>query len=285
MRPVTSRLVLVSALAPPLLLLAACSSAAPAGTATAAPSDTPQPIPATTTPRPAPTATPALAEGAAIVVGGDLRVRAAPSTQAPVVKTLNDHDSVQIAAFVEGENVLVGSQTWLSTIPPWTRTWFRLADGTFVYAAFVFLSPPGEQSPLTDPRGEEKWIDVNVTTQTASAMIGARAIYTASVSSGSPQFPSPIGTHAIEQDGRLPVERMTATQAGYNPAQAQYDVERVLFTQYYDRHGDALHLNYWRPAEVFGHTATSHGCVGMQLHDAQYFWLFGAPGMRVEIHA
>ena len=64
-----------------------------------------------------------------------------------------------------------------------------------------------------------------------------------------------------------------------------YDVERVLFTQYYDRSGDALHLNYWRPKQVFGHTATSHGCVGMQLHDAQWFWLFGAPGMRVEIHA
>ena len=79
-------------------------------------------------------------------------------------------------------------------------------------------------------------------------------------------------------------QRMTATQAGYTPGQASYDVERVLFTQYYDRNGDALHLNYWRPKEVFGATATSHGCVGMQLHDAQYFWLFGAPGMRVEIH-
>jgi hypothetical protein len=30
--------------------------------------------------------------------------------------------------------------------------------------------------------------------------------------------------------------------------------------------------------------ATSHGCVGIELHEAQYFWLFGSPGMRVEIH-
>jgi lipoprotein-anchoring transpeptidase ErfK/SrfK len=110
-------------------------------------------------------------------------------------------------------------------------------------------------------------------------------VYTALVSTGSPQFPSPPGSHRIEGDGRLAVERMTASQAGYSPSQARYDVERVLFTQYYDRMGDALHLNYWRPAEVFGRTATSHGCVGMQLHDAQYFWLFGAAGMRVEIHA
>ena len=77
---------------------------------------------------------------------------------------------------------------------------------------------------------------------------------------------------------------MTASQAGYDEHQATYDVERVLFTQYFDQQGNALHLNYWRPHSVFGSTATSHGCVGMELHEAQYFWLFGAPGMRVEIH-
>jgi hypothetical protein len=266
------------------LLTAACSSGSSAPTETPAPSNTVPPAP-TKTAFPAFTPTPALGAGNAIVVGGDLRVRDAPSTKGPVTKTLKDLSPVQIDAAVDGENVLVGGQTWLSTIPPWTRTWFRLTYYSYVYSAFIFILQPGEQSPLADAQGQEKWVDVNVSTQTASAMIGDRAVYTALVSTGSPQFPSPLGTHAIEKDGRLPVERMTATQAGYTPGQASYDVERVLFTQYYDRGGDALHLNYWRPQQVFGATATSHGCVGMQLHDAQYFWLFGFPGMRVEIHA
>jgi L,D-transpeptidase catalytic domain len=220
-----------------------------------------------------------------IVVGGDLRVRSGPSTAAAPVKTLRDHAAVQIDAAVDGENVLIGAQTWVASPPDWTRTWFRLMDGTFVYSAFVFIQQPGEASPLTDPGGEEKWIDVDVIKQTATAMVGARGVYTAPVSTGAEPFPSPLGSHRIEEDGRLAVERMTASQAGYAPGQATYDVERVLFTQYYDRSGDALHLNYWRPKEVFGRTATSHGCVGMQLHNAQWFWLFGAPGMRVEIHA
>ncbi len=267
-----------------LPLAVACTSRTAPSTATPAPSSTSTPLPATKTPFPTFTPTPVLEVGLAIVVGGDLRVRSEPSTKGSVVKTLKDQDHVQIDRAVEGENVLVGNQTWPSTIPPWTRLWYRLTDGTFVYAAFVFFLLPNEESPLTDPRGEERWIDVNVTTQTASAMIGARAIHTAPVSTGSPQFPSPLGTHHIEKDGRLPVERMTATQAGYTPGQAVYDVENVLFTQYYDRNGDALHLNYWRPESVFGHTPTSHGCVGLLPHDAQYFWLFGAPGMRVEIH-
>ncbi len=265
-------------------LAGACSIGGASSTPTPPPTSTETPPVPTETPAPAATATPALDASTAIVVGGDLRVRDAPSTAGRVVRTLKDMSRVQINGAVEGENVLVGKQTWVSTIPAWTRLWFRLADGTFVYASYIFIPAPGEESPLTDPHGAEKWIDVNVTTQTARAMIGDRAIHTAPVSTGSPQFPTPLGTHHIESDGRIAVERMTASQAGYSPGQATYDVENVLFTQYFDRKGDALHLNYWRPESVFGHTPTSHGCVGMLPHDAQWFWLFGAPGMRVEIH-
>jgi L,D-transpeptidase-like protein len=271
-----------------LAIVASIALTACSGRSDAPPTPTAEPTataaPPTLTPFPTFTPTPILGEGRAIVVGGDVRVRSAATTQSEVVKTLKDHEPVTIAAAVQGENWLVGTQTWVASSPDWTRTWFRLDDGTFIYAAFIFILQPGEASPLTDGAGAERWIDVNVSTQTASAMIGDRAIYTALVSTGSPAFPSPLGSHRIEEDGRLAVERMTAAQAGYAPNQARYDVERVLFTQYYDRNGDALHLNYWRPQEVFGRTATSHGCVGMQLHDAQYFWLFGEAGMRVEIH-
>jgi lipoprotein-anchoring transpeptidase ErfK/SrfK len=277
------RWIAVTALALSLALTACAGADEPPPLPEPSPTDTPRP--ASPTAFPTFTPTPELGAGAAIVVGGDVRTRAAPTTQSPVVRTLPDLAPVQIDGAVQGEDWLVGSQTWVPSPPPWTRTWYRLTDGTFVYAAFVFMLQPGEASPLTESGCDEKWIDINVTNQTASAMVGNRAVYTAPVSTGSPQFPSPLGSHRIEDDGRLAVERMTATQAGYAPEQARYDVERVLFTQYYDRNGNALHLNYWRPASVFGRTATSHGCVGMQLHDAQYFWLFGEPGMRVEIHA
>jgi lipoprotein-anchoring transpeptidase ErfK/SrfK len=284
MIPMPRRVALITLFVAVSAAFAACSGGEnPPPTPTASPSDTP--APPTATPFPTFTATPTLRESQAIVVGGDLRVRAGPSTQSEVVKTLKDHAPVTIVEAVQGENWLVGSQTWVPSPPPWTSTWFRLDDGTFVYAAFVFILQPGEASPLTDAGGAERWVDVNVTAQTATAMVGDQAIYIARVSTGSADFPSPLGSHRIEEDGRLAVERMTAAQAGYAPGQARYDVERVLFTQYYDRVGDALHLNYWRPADVFGRMPTSHGCVGMQLHDAQYFWLFGEAGMRVEIHA
>jgi hypothetical protein len=254
----------------------------------------PTPVPATATPLPPPEDTPIptpepppppqIVAGTSIVIGGPVRLRGDPSTTNPETGTLYEGQSVVIAAAVKGENWLVGSQTWVSSIPDWTTDWYQLDDGSFVYSAFVFTLLPDETSPTRDAGGAEKWIDVNLTNQTVSAMIGDQAIKVALATTGSPDFPTPPGTHSIEPDGRVAVVDMTASQAGYSPGQASYDVKRVLFTQYFDRMGNAIHLNYWRPEEVYGNTATSHGCVGLQLHDAQYFWLFGEPGMRVEIH-
>jgi hypothetical protein len=253
-------------------------------TPTMVPTQIPTPAPPTLTPEPSLTPAPQLQAGSAIVVGGEVRTRPEPSTRNIPIGSLPDQQPVRIAAVVQGENWLVGEQTWVSASPPWASEWLQLEDGSYVYGAFVFQLQEGETSPLLDFGGEEKWIDVNLSEQTVRAMVGERAVHMAAATSGAPGFETPRGTHYIEPDGRIVLERMTASQAGYDPSQARYDVERVIFTQYFDRQGNALHLNYWRSDSVFGSTPTSHGCVGLRLHDAQYFWLFAQPGTRVEIH-
>jgi lipoprotein-anchoring transpeptidase ErfK/SrfK len=287
-----SRFPLILSLLLPVFVLA-CSgdSEPPAPVATETATLTPIPtwtlVPPTVTTTPQPTATPlpTLSTGSAIVVGGAVRTRVEPSTQSAQAGSIADLSTVTIVNRVPGENWLLGQQTWLSTTPGWATEWFQLEDGSFVYGPFVFILAEGETSPIAPvPDGVEKWIDVDVSEQTARAMVGDQAVFTAGISSGAPDFPTPQGSMAIEPDGRLPVVRMTASQAGYDEQQASYDVERVLFTQYFDQKGNALHLNYWRPHSVFGNSPTSHGCVGMELHEAQWLWLFGEPGMRVEIH-
>lgn len=256
----------------------------PSPTSTLIPTQIPTPVPPTLTPVPSATPVPQLAPGEAIVVGGEVRARPEPSTQSIPVGTLPDKEPVRITEVVQGENWLVGNQTWVPTSPPWATEWYHLDDGTYVYGAFVFQIQEGETSPLLHFEGQEKWIDVDLSEQTVRAMVGDQVVHVAGATSGAPGFETPQGTHYVEPDGRIAVERMTASQAGYDPSQARYDVERVLFTQYFDRQGDALHLNYWRPDSVFGATPTSHGCAGLRLHDAQYLWLFAQPGTRVEIH-
>ena len=260
----------------------------PSPTPTSVPADIPTsiptPVPPTLTPEPSPTPVPYIQAGDALVVGGEVRVRAEPSTHNRPIGTLPPQAPVLIEAVVQGENWLVGEQTWVSVSPPWASEWLQLEAGGYVYGAFVFQLREGETSPLLDFGGEEKWIDVDLSEQTVRAMVGGEPVHVAQATTGASGFETPRGTHYVEPDGRIVVERMTASQAGYSPSQATYDVERVLFTQYFDRQGDALHLNYWRPDSVFGSTPTSHGCVGLPLHDAQYFWLFAQPGTRVEIH-
>jgi len=258
--------------------------AEPTPTPTLVPTDIPTPLPPTPTPEPTPTSVPQLQVGDAIIVGGEVRTRPEPSTRNIALGALPDQEPVAVVAVVQGENWLVGEQTWVSASPPWASEWFQLEDGSFVYGAFVFQLREGETSPWLDFGEQEKWIDVSLSEQTVRAMVGEQPVHVAKATTGAPGFETPRGTHYVEPDGRIAVERMTASQAGYNPSQARYDVERVLFTQYFDRQGDALHVNYWRPDSVFGTAATSHGCVGLRLHDAQYFWLFAQPGTRVEIH-
>ena len=257
---------------------------APAPTATQAAPEATQAIP-TPVSSPAPTPTPQLNAGEAMIVGGLVRTRTEPSSQSKQAGTLEDLQRVKIVRRVAGENWLVGDQTWLSASPDWASEWFELEDGSYVFGAFVFILAEGEISPTAPaPEGEERWIDIDLSEQVARAMVGDRVVFEAPITSGQAPFETPKGSLAIEPDGRIAVEKMTASQAGYAEEVAQYDVERVLFTQYFDRIGNALHLNYWRPHSVFGNTPTSHGCAGLELHEAQYLWLFATAGTRVEIH-
>jgi lipoprotein-anchoring transpeptidase ErfK/SrfK len=66
-------------------------------------------------------------------------------------------------------------------------------------------------------------------------------------------------------------------------AEEHYVLEDVLYTQYFTFEGHALHLNYWRDEYYFGNIRSSHGCIGMRLADAEFFWNFARYGTRVTI--
>ena len=134
--------------------------------------------------------------------------------------------------------------------------------------------PPGQ------PIGPgEHWVDVNTSTQTATAMLGKEPYYTALVTTGKDGWETPAGEFRIQY--RVYDETMMSAAIG---AEDYYVLNHVLFTQYFTNQGHALHLNYWRPDYVFGQQRTSHGCVGMRYADAEFFWNFVGVGSRVVIH-
>lgn len=248
----------------------------------------PSPAPVAT---PAPAATPDLAPPAEpeppdsdVVYGYALTdlatIHAAPSGDSAVVGTVIYEQPLALLGEVPGERVVVGDQDWPMAIQDWSDQWFELNSG-YIYSAYVWIPRPGEVLPEQLPQGERR-VDVDLNSQTASLLIDDVVVYTAPVTTGKPGFATPTGTWHIQY--QVVNETMTSAQAGINDPAERYDVQNVLFTQYFDFDGDALHLNYWQPEGVFGNRRSSHGCVGFFIQDSQYLWLFGEIGMEVDVH-
>jgi lipoprotein-anchoring transpeptidase ErfK/SrfK len=75
----------------------------------------------------------------------------------------------------------------------------------------------------------------------------------------------------------------SSTLLGMDAARASYRVEHVRWTQYFTRGGAALHENYWRDPALFG-IPSSHGCLGLQAADAEWFWNWAVVGTPVVVH-
>jgi len=129
---------------------------------------------------------------------------------------------------------------------------------------------------------DERWIAVNLTTQRATAFVGAQPVHVARVTTGAPGWETPVGDFRIYV--RIENETMDSLTIGIPRDDSWgYYLENVYFTQYFVG-GVALHYNYWRPDSYFGNVPSSHGCVGMRYDDAKFFWDFATIGTRVVVH-
>jgi lipoprotein-anchoring transpeptidase ErfK/SrfK len=139
----------------------------------------------------------------------------------------------------------------------------------------------GDGAPPAIPGAEmpgERWVLVDTEKQETTAMIGDRALYTVYVTTGKEGWETPKGTFHILY--RVADETMTSASIG---AEDYYVLDHVLYTQYFTNEGHALHLNYWRDDSYFGNIPSSHGCVGMRLAAAEFFWHFAGVGTRVTV--
>jgi lipoprotein-anchoring transpeptidase ErfK/SrfK len=131
--------------------------------------------------------------------------------------------------------------------------------------------PASSYSPELPPgvgKGE-RWIDVNLTTQTASAFEGKNLIRTFVVSTGTWIHPTVTGSYPIY------VKYKYADMAG--PGYYLPDVPNVMY--FYKGYG--LHGTYWH--NNFG-TPMSHGCVNFTIPDSNWVFNFASLGTIVHVH-
>jgi hypothetical protein len=138
----------------------------------------------------------------------------------------------------------------------------RVGDGQWMRATDV-RTP----SPTTPPDGvgaNERWIDVELASQTLVAFEGSKPVYATVVSTGRAPGSTPRGVH------RVWVKLRSSTMSNADDAQdagvdaATYSIEDVPWVQYFSN-GVALHGAFWH--KRFGNV-TSHGCVNLAPLDA-----------------
>jgi L,D-transpeptidase catalytic domain/LysM domain len=122
------------------------------------------------------------------------------------------------------------------------------------------------------PQGE-KWIDVNLTSQTLIAYEHQTPVFRTRVSSGLPQYPTVAGTFQIY----LKYEKADMSGGAGDDAYYLPDVPYIMYF-----HGNyGLHGTYWH--NNFG-TPMSHGCVNLATPDAQWLFNWATLGTRVVTH-
>ena len=140
----------------------------------------------------------------------------------------------------------------------------------------TYVSDSGGNELRGRPLGvgaNERWIDVNLTTQKLVAYEGNEPIFDTYISSGTYEHPTVTGQFRIWL--KYESQTMDGSLLGYD-----YYLENVPYVMYF--YNDyALHGTFWH--SNFG-TPMSHGCVNMETSDAQWVFSWAGIGTVVNVH-
>ncbi|QQS18996.1 L,D-transpeptidase [Candidatus Saccharibacteria bacterium] len=132
------------------------------------------------------------------------------------------------------------------------------------------------QSPFASKTisGSGRWIDVNLSSQTATLFIDNTVFASYVISSGRAATPTNVGEFYIRS--KYPMQTMSGTING-----EYYNVPNIPWVSYFNSDGEAFHGTYWH--SNFG-TPMSHGCINMRIEDAKVVYDFAPIGTRVTVH-
>ncbi len=166
------------------------------------------------------------------------------------------------AVNLTGEELEVGKTRYAQT-----------ADGSWMRVKDLRITRPAE--PPADLAPDERWLDINVSTQTAILFKGTQPLYATLVSTGrshrdkEKDHSTPLGEWRVREKHIASTMDGDGTAAGDLP----YSIEGVPYVMYYEG-SYAVHGAFWH--ENYG-VKMSHGCVNMAPLDAKYFFFHTDP--------
>jgi hypothetical protein len=167
------------------------------------------------------------------------------------------------AVGLTGKAMSQGGHSFMETQNGW---WMRNGDGRVTHP----LPPPKDLLP------NEKWVDVNLSTQTLVAFEGEKPVFATVVSTGKKDRDNPDKTKNHETRAgifRIREKHIAATMDGDVASDGPYSIEDVPWIMYFNG-SIALHGAFWH--SQFGNVK-SHGCVNMSPLDARAMFAWTDP--------
>ena len=159
-----------------------------------------------------------------------------------------------------GESVTINGATYDETDDGW---WMKASEG-------VKTNPGAAPKDLKDG---EKWVDVNVKTQTLVAYEGDKPVFATAVSTGLVDSDKEKDHHTPPGTFRIREKHIAATMDGDVASDGPYSIEDVPWIMYFNG-SYALHGAFWH--NQFGRTK-SHGCVNLAPQDAKALFAWTEP--------
>jgi len=154
------------------------------------------------------------------------------------------------------------------------------SEGTWLKANQVRITEPAEAPAGLAP--DERWIDVDLSTQTLVAFVGMRPVYATLISSGKESKDKEKDHRTPTGEFRIREKHVTTTMDGDGTAAGDlpYSIEDVPYVEYFYR-AFALHGAFWH--SNYG-VQMSHGCVNLSPLDAKWLFFFTSPEFRAGFH-
>ena len=130
-------------------------------------------------------------------------------------------------------------------------------------------------APDWSPMIWNRHVDVDLSAQRLTAYEGDTPVYLAPIATGKDGFNTPTGSYAIYS--KYPMESMTGSAGGES-----WYVPSIPWVQYVVG-GVALHGTYWHDQWGTG-LRMSHGCINLNIDDAQWLYEWADIGTQVDIH-
>ena len=160
------------------------------------------------------------------------------------------------------------------------NTYQKLADGSWIKQSQVRITRPSALPAGLQPG--ERWIDVNLKSQTLVAYIGDKPVFATLVSTGKESKDKDKDHRTPPGEFRIREKHITTTMDGDGSAAGDlpYSIEDVPYVMYYQG-SYALHGAFWH--SNYG-VQMSHGCVNLSPLDAKFLFYFVTPVIPAGFH-